>query len=511
MNFFSLFSALSFVSVIVYIYVGVYAYTQNRGSRIHRIFLLLCGSYAIWSFAYAFAYVSDSPQAFSFWNKISAVGWCSFSAITLYLVLLITDSRFKSSKLVNLLIFLPAAVFFYMVVFLFGADIQTPKLVSDIFYAGNFIYNTALLSLSILILFLWGLKSQNTRIKKQANILVISSAAPFLLNLLNQTILPLLGVRTFPNVGQLYAVIMILGIYIVISRYSFLKVPEKVLLEEIQDKILDMVIILDSQYEIIRISRHTLNLLGFEEQDLLHKNIDCLFDEKVVNRIKVQDPRGQEIKFENIRVLGNNGITIPINILYIPIYDDKLHDFLGSLLIMQDIRIECELKLKNELLYEKTIRDSLTNLYNYQYMMEMVKAHIDQMEENEKERALSVMMIDIDFFKKVNDTFGHLFGDHVLQTISAILDDVVGADGYAGRYGGEEFIVLLPSQDIKGAYAVGEKIRKSIESYRFDNDLKITVSIGIRQYGGETHEQFVNNADILLYQAKQNGRNQTAV
>lgn len=511
MNIFSLFSALSFVSVIIYMYVGIFAYAQNRKSLTHRAFLLLCISYAIWSFAYAFAYVSVNPDLFSFWNKISAIGWCSFSAITLYLVLLITDNRFKNSKIVRLLIFSPAVVFFYMVVFLFGVDIQTPELTSNLFYAGNFIYNFTFLSISILILFMWGIKSRSTRIKKQAMIIVISSAMPFCLNLLSQTILPVMGIRTFPNVGQLYAVIMILGTYHVISKYSFLKVSEKVLREKIQDKILDMVVILNSQHEMIRISRHTLSLLNFEEQDLINKNIDYLFDDKTKSKLMLRDIEEQEIKFEDIEVQGNYGIKIPANIVYLPIYDDKIHDFLGALLIMQDIRIEYELKLKNELLYEKTIRDSLTNLYNYQYMLEVIKAHILEIDAGSAEQDLSLMMIDIDYFKIVNDTFGHLFGDGVLQIISDILTDIIRDEGYVGRYGGEEFIVLLPCHNIDRAYATGEKIRNCIECYRFDNDLKITVSIGIRQYRNEAYDQLINNADILLYKAKQNGRNQIAM
>jgi diguanylate cyclase (GGDEF)-like protein len=309
--------------------------------------------------------------------------------------------------------------------------------------------------------------------------------------------------------GQLYAVIMILGTYIVISKYSFLKVPEKVLLEEIQDKILDMVIILNSRFEMIRISKHALDLLNYEEGDLVNKNIDCLFDDKYRKIISIKDMNEQEKKYDDIEMTGNNGIRIPANILFIPVFDDRIHDFLGGLLIMRDIRIEYELKLKNELLYEKTIRDSLTNLYNYQFMFEVVKDYINRLNDGNK-LDLSLMMIDIDYFKRVNDTFGHLFGDHVLHTVAEILTDMIGEDGYVGRYGGEEFVVLLPHYNIEEAFNAGERIRESIERYPFDHDLKITVSIGIKQYQNGSYDQLVNGADALLYKAKQNGRNQIA-
>ncbi len=510
MNIGSLFSALSFVAVIVYVFIGVYAYKQNKTSLVHRTFLLLCLSYAIWSFAYAFAYVAENYYSFSFWNKVSALGWCSFSAFTLYLVLLITGNRLSGRKAGRVFLFAPAFVFFYMAVFLFGPGIETPTWISRLFYIGNFLYNFTYLLGSIVIIVIWGIKTQSARVKEQAQILAVSGMISFCLDLLSQTILPFLGYKSIPLMGQLYAVIMILGIYIVILKYHFLKVPEKVLLDKIQDKILDMVIVVNSQFEMIRISKHALDLLNYEEPDLINKNVSCLFDSKHLDKLDMNDVNEQERMLKDVEMVGKDGIKIPANIMLIPIFDDGIHDFLGGLLIMQDIRIEYELKLKNELLYEKTIRDSLTNLYNYQFMFEVVKEHINRSNDN-NELDMSLMMIDIDYFKSINDTYGHLFGDHVLRTVAEILTGVIGEDGYVGRYGGEEFIVLLPHCNIEEAYHAGERIRESIERYEFDHDLKITVSIGIKQYRNESYDQLVGGADALLYQAKQSGRNQIAV
>ncbi|HCJ58819.1 MAG TPA: diguanylate cyclase, partial [Clostridiaceae bacterium] len=168
----SIFSALSFVSVFIYMYVGIYTYRHNTKSLINRVFLSLCTSYAIWSFAYAFAYASNNKIAFSFWNKISALGWCSFSAITLYLVLLITDNKLVKNKLIVVFVFSPAVIFFYMSVFLFGVGINTPTIISNIFYIGDFLYNFTFLIISIILIFFWGAKTDSKRIKIQSKILV---------------------------------------------------------------------------------------------------------------------------------------------------------------------------------------------------------------------------------------------------------------------------------------------------------------------------------------------------
>lgn len=217
----SFFSALSLVAVCIYMYIGILSYKQGNGSMIHRTFLLLCISYAIWAFAYSFAYVSTDKQVFEVWNKISAIGWCSFSALILFLVLLITQNKRTKSAFFVALLFLPAFLFFFIAVFLFKADVPAFPILSSIFYIGNFLYNFTYLFASIALLFFWGKKSNSLRVRKQSKILVWSSIVPFTLNLITQDILPLFGINHFPLMGQLYSLIMILGIYIVITKYHF--------------------------------------------------------------------------------------------------------------------------------------------------------------------------------------------------------------------------------------------------------------------------------------------------
>jgi len=504
----SLFSALSLVSVFVYIYVGIYIFKQNTKSLIHRWFLLLCTSYAIWSFAYAFAYVSNDQFIFIVWNKISAIGWCSFTAITLYLVLLITENRIIKKRIVRLMIFTPAVLFLYMTVFLFGYGIKTPTIISNIFYIGDFLYNFIFLIISIIILFAWGLKSDSKRIKKQSNILVVTSIIPFLLNLMTQTIAPLLGFGKFPQLGQLYAIIMIMGVYMVITKYKFLRLPEKFLFEEIEDKMMDMVLFLNEKNQIIRISKHTLNLLGFEEYEILNKDIRYLFNESVKTKIDngcIKEE--EEKKYNDIEILKKDGTNIPTNITFTPIFDNRIHDFLGSVLVMQDISIEYELRRKNEQLHERAIKDSLTKLYNHQYSVEIIIKEINNFNAAVDKKGLCLMMLDIDYFKNVNDNYGHLFGDQVLETVSNLLLENVNDRGCVGRFGGEEFIIILPQTGIDKAYEIGEKIRNGIEKYKFDKGLKLTLSIGIKQFKDESSVQLVKNADDLLYKAKENGRN----
>lgn len=507
MDVISLFSALSLVSVFIYMYIGVYTFRQNKKSIINRVFLSLCTSYAIWAFAYAFAYVSNDKYSFSLWNKISAVGWCSFSAITLYLVLLITENKIVTKRIVKIAIFSPAIIFFYMAVFLFGVAINTSPLIADIFYIGDFLYNFIFLAISIVTLFVWGLKTDSKRIKHQSNILVLSSAIPFCLNLITQTIIPSFGFKNFPLVGQLYSVIMIIGAYIVITKYKFLRVPEKFLLEEIENEMMDMLILINDKFDIIRVSMNTLNLLNFEKHEILNKNINVLFNDDITSQFYKCSNEKQARKYNDIEIIGNNGNKIPTNITFIPIIDNKINDFLGAALVIHDISIEYELRRKNEQLHAKTIRDGMTKLYNHKYSREILENEINMLSLEAKNKELSLMMIDLDYFKRVNDTHGHLFGDYVIETVANILVDIINDSGYVGRFGGEEFIIILPQTGIDKAFDIGEKIRSAIEKYQFENGLKLTISIGIKQCKNESCAQLLKYTDDLLYKAKQNGRN----
>jgi len=506
MDYKGIFSALSLVAVLTYMYIGLTTFRHNKKSQMNALFLLLCISYAIWSFAYAFAYLSYNHYVFSFWNKVSALGWCSFSAITLYLVLLITDNKIIKNKVIQVCISSPAIVFLFMSVFLFGVDINTPVVIANIFYIGNFLYNFTFLLMSILLILFWGIKSESKRVKLQSKILIASSVLPFGLNLLTQTILPMMGYNSVPLMGQLYSMIMIIGTYIAIEKYKLLKIPEKIIFEQVGSKIIDMIIVINEKGELIRISNHTLDMLGFQESDLLKKNITALFDPKELEKFGLSNLQ-QELDYRDIEIITKSGESIPVNVNSIPIWDKKFNEFLGAAIIMQDISIEYELRRKNEELHQKNIKDGLTNLYNHQYSFEIIDREIKELIEDDDSKTLSSMMVDIDYFKRVNDTHGHLFGDYVLKAIACILKKIVNDRGYVGRFGGEEFIIILPNIGLDEAYEIGEQIRNEIENHVFNEKLKLTVSIGLNQYRNEYSIDFIKKTDDLLYQAKQNGRN----
>lgn len=168
--------------------------------------------------------------------------------------------------------------------------------------------------------------------------------------------------------------------------------------------------------------------------------------------------------------------------------------------------------IKSSLLRLRSFLDPLTKLYTRYYFAEKIDEYFEKAKKF-KER-LSIIMCDLDHFKKINDKYGHLLGDEVLREIAKILKENVRRNNdIVGRYGGEEFIILLPNSSLNYAKEIAERLRKKIEAIdKFP--FKVTMSFGIASYPEvlvKTSDELVGYADDALYKAKELGRNRVIV
>jgi diguanylate cyclase (GGDEF)-like protein/PAS domain S-box-containing protein len=173
-----------------------------------------------------------------------------------------------------------------------------------------------------------------------------------------------------------------------------------------------------------------------------------------------------------------------------------------------------ERKNLQEELTRKAHTDDLTGVYNRRYFKERLQKEICKARRSEN--PLSLIMIDVDFFKSINDRFGHDSGDKALQRITTVCREALRGDDIFGRLGGEEFAVILPNLTLYKAKQVAERLRMMVESERIRagrSTIRITVSIGLCQFGGEITESeaLLKAADEALYEAKQKGRNQVCL
>jgi diguanylate cyclase (GGDEF)-like protein len=189
----------------------------------------------------------------------------------------------------------------------------------------------------------------------------------------------------------------------------------------------------------------------------------------------------------------------------------------GDLRVLESLSVLASLALENlqllNRLQEGAIRDNLTGLYTHRFFQERLADEI--LREGRFNTDFSLLLLDVDHFKRYNDTYGHAAGDQVLIRVSQLLQQLVRPVDLVARYGGEEFIVILPQLGIDQARAVAEQIRQTIEqqSFAFGSEAaaqeRVTVSIGLSVFPHEATiaSQLIRVADTRLYQAKQTGRN----
>ncbi len=164
-----------------------------------------------------------------------------------------------------------------------------------------------------------------------------------------------------------------------------------------------------------------------------------------------------------------------------------------------------ELEEKNRQLSEMINIDGLTGLYNHKYTMEVLDIEFSRCLRYEHD--LSVAMFDIDYFKRVNDTYGHPIGDEILIEVAGILNRNTRKTDIVGRYGGEEFFIIFTECDYQQAHVAAEKIRKAVEDHDFPYIGSLTLSGGVSTYDGHGINEMISRADKKLYEAKNQGRN----
>jgi len=164
-------------------------------------------------------------------------------------------------------------------------------------------------------------------------------------------------------------------------------------------------------------------------------------------------------------------------------------------------------------LQQLAITDSLTQLYNSRHFFAQLKMEIERA--NRYGHSLALLLLDIDFFKNYNDTYGHLEGDKVLSTVGQMIKTCLRTMDTAYRYGGEEFTVILPYTDCDEARTVADRIQYALEFISFcpgpDLSVQVTLSIGVTEYApGEELTAFVGRSDRAMYLSKENGRNRVS-
>lgn len=282
---------------------------------------------------------------------------------------------------------------------------------------------------------------------------------------------------------------------------------------EFQAKLLnsvtDSIFVHDLDGNFIYVNEAAYTTRGYTKEEMLQMRVEDLdyhdeksgsdiYEENMIN-VKEQLSKQQKAVVE-VSHKVKDGKTIPIEITC-KLIKDKGKGYIIS--IARDIS---ELKIMNENLHKMAITDNLTGIYNRHKFEEIIKIEMER--SYRFDSPLSLIMVDIDHFKRVNDTYGHDEGDNVIKNIVDIVSENIRHLDIFVRWGGEEFIVLCPQTESNGAAVLAEKLRGAVESKKIDVVGHITCSFGVTSYiKDEAKSAFIKRLDGALYRAKDEGRN----
>lgn len=258
----------------------------------------------------------------------------------------------------------------------------------------------------------------------------------------------------------------------------------------------------DLKGNITYVSEAFCKVSGYTKEELMGKKHNLVKHPEMSQDIYKQmweDISNGKVWRGEIKNRKKDGSVYWVDATISPVFDSD-----GNLIEYTSIRHDITDK---KIIEELSITDQLTKLYN--------RLKIDESIENEIQRVkryahpLSVIILDIDYFKQVNDTYGHDIGDRTLKSIANIIQNCIRKIDIAGRWGGEEFIIIAPETNTENAQNLAEKIRSKIESYNFDTIGSKTASFGVASFldNEDTSESLIKRADEALYDAKKYGRN----
>lgn len=480
---------------------------RNAAGSVPLMILMLALSW--WDLTYSlFWAVAPAPYP-NFWLYITYVGAVTIPTALLIFTMQLSklDGWLNNTLLLGLCIE-PVAVLVLLFtdawhgLFFAGKQMQGVGVIEDagpVFWM-NIVYSYLLIFIGMAVLVYRFMQTVGIY-KTQIGIILLGLLFPWI-----NSIIFVMGLSPFPNADNTPFSFTFAGLAFTyaLMRYRLLDiipVARDVLIESMSDG----VIVIDVQNRLVDINPAAELVLGPAKESRIGKSVEILFSDwsEIVNAFKnVNDIRTE--------VPVGNPPQSYLDLKISPLYDEQQH-FVGRLVVWRDISLLRQAQLE---LQEQVIRDPLTGLYNRRYLSEIIEREFARAIRGEY--SLSFILIDMDHFKEVNDTFGHSMGDAILQRFSAQLLTHIRLGDIVCRYGGEEFLLVLPNMTAEVAYQVAERCRLSVqESDLLENasPLKLTISCGISEYPrhGMKCDALIAAADKALYHAKSVGRNRVVV
>ncbi len=502
------------ISTLILFLLGIYSFTLRHKVEIAGLFALQNLAMGVWTLCYALELSSTTLEGKIFWAKMKYLG--ATTGPVLWLVFSLYYTNQKEALTTPLKMILGFFIIFTIGV-VFTNDLHQwywtrifiapgfPETQSDHgFYFWVYAVGAYALILASVVIYINYYRTVPIYFRRQSLLLVVGTFLPLGIRILEDFV----GWDPFPKVDNVILFLLLSALLYAIALFRFsaleiVPIAHSLVVQNINSGI----IVLDVLGRVVELNPFVQKLLVSESRSYIGKSLD----EMLVDGPKIKySPQMLEQAEEEISFTRNDHTSYFI-VQVAPIRSER-KSLIGHVISLVDIteRKYAEMEL------ERIARtDVLTGVTNRRYFFELAENQFALAQRHHHD--LSIMLLDVDHFKSINDRYGHLAGDLVLQFVAQECQRNMRSTDIFARYGGEEFICLLPEQTEKGATDLAERIRRMLEQAEIKYEaqsLKVTASFGlalIRQEAGLTLEQLIDRADQALYQSKKNGRNRITV
>ena len=484
---------------------------------------------AVWAFCYGMILLAPSLEVKHFWLKIQNVGivnqpifWMLFALNYVYpnrpVNRLLLVSLWIIPAITFALLFRPEWFHLYYAATRLATEHGGPLIVTrGVWYFPQLTQTYLLIIVSAGILGQWFIKERSNYEKPMA-LLVIAVLAPWLVNLFFQIALIFNPAFVSPIDLMVVAFTLSALMIVLIVYRSLLFDVRPIARGLVMEHIPEMVVTVDALDRVLDANAVAQRWLGKNEKDIVGKDPLDVFRgwQQLINRFLLNHETCEEIQ------VGDPPRTLELTVK--PIYDKKgklqgraivAHDVTDRKKLENDLRAQLEMNesLRAQL-EDQAIRDPLTRAFNRRFFSETLDQEVSRAAREGS--TVSIIILDLDFFKKFNDTHGHKCGDVVLQTLADFLFTNTRSGDIVCRYGGEEFVILMPNTSVEHASERAETLCASYASLAIEygeHTLHSTFSAGVAGYPehGAEGETILHAADQALYQSKRDGRNRVTI
>lgn len=534
----SLFSILFFSVSIVSLVSGLFVLQDNYKIHINRCFFALTVAVSIWSAGFAMATSAADVATCEIWRRFSAIGWGSAYAIILHFILIMTGKKIWLNRWWSyVLLYLPAAVtilafavpsginsvpFHLHLTELGWVNIAKNNIWDWIFY----IYYAAYIFTGLALVLLWGKRATDNKIRKQAYIIFFSFISALVLGSITDIVLSS-TVINLPQMAPIVMLIPITAVYHTIKKYGFI-ISEPIEKKSSFTRIVVCVILyVVLAFFLIRTSEVDSRIKFINLETSAYRGIITQLQMLISLYLALKELRPGCIAAILINIMSvlssavfmlrhTSAASLPGLISYLGVlviialictYKKRVSEYINKIKYQRKSLEESEKKL-----YHMAYFDSLTGLPN----KELFVIQLDQAIHIAKRNAtlIGVIFIDLDSFKSVNDTMGHTTGDIVLKEIGTRLRSCLRQEDTVSRYGGDEFLIRVSQiEKVEHLYKVVDKImnvfNNAVIIHNMDFFISASVGVAVFPVDGSDSETLITNADIAMYSAKKNGKNQS--